>query len=202
MALASSLRAFTLFEGVLMLVLGSLALLFPIVASTWVTAMVAVAFLVGGIVGWINGLMRARLISRWPMFWRLVVATLFLVAGGSMVQQLRASSGGQAAPVATLALAIGVVFVLEGLVALGVSLSHRQIRGWAWGLLNGVVTLLLGVLILSMGAMGLLKVIGILVGVSFLFSGMDLLSFGVSFHDLSPDNVDSADRWFDRQQAQ
>ncbi len=194
MALASSLRAFTLFEGVLMLVLGSLALLFPIVASTWVTAMVAVAFLVGGIVGWINGLMRARLSSRWPMFWRLVVATLFLVAGGSMVQQLGASSGGAAAPVATLALAIGVVFVLEGLVALGVSLSHRQIRGWAWGLLNGVVTLLLGVLILSMGAMGLLKVIGILVGVSFLFSGMDLLSFGVSFHDLSPDNADSADR--------
>ncbi len=194
MALASSLRAFTLFEGVLMLVLGSLALLFPIVASTWVTAMVAVAFLVGGIVGWINGLMRARLSSRWPMFWRLVVATLFLVAGGSMVQQLGASSGGEAAPVATLALAIGVVFVLEGLVALGVSLSHRQIRGWAWGLLNGVVTLLLGVLILSMGAMGLLKVIGILVGVSFLFSGMDLLSFGVSFHDLSPDNADSADR--------
>jgi uncharacterized membrane protein HdeD (DUF308 family) len=193
-ALASSLRAFTLFEGVLMLVLGSLALLFPIVASTWVTAMVAVAFLVGGIVGWINGLMRARLSSRWPMFWRLVVATLFLVAGGSMVQQLGASSGGEAAPVATLALAIGVVFVLEGLVALGVSLSHRQIRGWAWGLLNGVVTLLLGVLILSMGAMGLLKVIGILVGVSFLFSGMDLLSFGVSFHDLSPDNADSADR--------
>lgn len=194
MALASSLRALTLFEGVLMLVLGSLALLFPIVASTWVTAMVAVAFLVGGIVGWINGLMRARLSSRWPMFWRLVVATLFLVAGGSMVQQLGASSGGAAAPVATLALAIGVVFVLEGLVALGVSLSHRQIRGWAWGLLNGVVTLLLGVLILSMGAMGLLKVIGILVGVSFLFSGMDLLSFGVSFHDLSPDNADSGDR--------
>lgn len=194
MALASSLRALTLFEGVLMLVLGSLALLFPIVASTWVTAMVAVAFLVGGIVGWINGLMRARLSSRWPMFWRLVVATLFLVAGGSMVQQLGASSGGAAAPVATLALAIGVVFVLEGLVALGVSLSHRQIRGWAWGLLNGVVTLLLGVLILSMGAMGLLKVIGILVGVSFLFSGMDLLSFGVSFHDLSPDNAVSGDR--------
>jgi uncharacterized membrane protein HdeD (DUF308 family) len=179
-ARASSLRSFTLFEGVLMLVLGVLALIFPVLASVWATAVVALAFLVGGIVGWINNLMRARLLGRWLVFWRLVVSTLFLVAGGSMIQQL--GSGG-AVPVAGLALAIGVVFVLEGLVALGVSLSHRQIRGWGWGLLNGIVTLVLGVLILSMGQAGLLSVIGILVGVSFLFSGIDLLSFSASFHD-------------------
>jgi uncharacterized membrane protein HdeD (DUF308 family) len=163
-----------------MLVLGVLALIFPVLASVWATAVVALVFLVGGIVGWINNLMRARLLGRWLVFWRLVVSTLFLVAGGSMIQQLGA---GGAVPVAGLALAIGVVFVLEGLVALGVSLTHRQIRGWGWGLLNGIVTLVLGVLILSMGKAGLLSVIGILVGVSFLFSGIDLLSFSASFHD-------------------
>jgi len=105
------------------------------------------------------------------------------VAGASMIQQLGAGLATAALPVASLALAIGLVFVLEGLVALGVSLSHRQIRGWGWGLLNGIVTLVLGVLILSMGKGGLLSVIGILVGVSFLFSGIDLLSFSASFHD-------------------
>ena len=45
------------------------------------------------------------------------------------------------------------------------------------------MTLVLGVLILSMGKAGLISVIGILVGVSFLFSGIDLLSFSASFHD-------------------
>lgn len=175
-----SLRAFTLFEGVLMLVLGVLALLFPVLASTWVTAMVALVFLVGGLVGWINNLMRAPLLGRWLTFWRLVVSTLFLVAGGSMIRQL--GTGG-AAPVATLALAVGVVFVLEGLVALGVSLSHRQVRGWGWGLVNGLVTLVLGLLILSMGPSGLLSVIGVLVGVSFLFTGLELLSFSARFHE-------------------
>lgn len=175
-----SLRAFTLFEGVLMLVLGVLALLFPVLASTWVTAVVALVFLVGGTVGWINNLMRAPLLGRWLTFWRLVVSTLFLVAGGSMIQQLGA---GGAAPVATLALAVGVVFLLEGLVALGVSLSHRQVRGWGWGLVNGLVTLVLGLLILSMGPSGLLSVIGVLVGVSFLFTGLELLSFSARFHE-------------------
>jgi uncharacterized membrane protein HdeD (DUF308 family) len=34
-----------------------------------------------------------------------------------------------------------------------------------------------------MGSSGLLSVLGLLVGVSFLFSGIDLLRFSASFHD-------------------
>jgi uncharacterized membrane protein HdeD (DUF308 family) len=180
---AAGLRNLTLFEGVLTLVLGILALLFPTIASKWVTAMVAVAFLVGGIMGWLNNLMRSALLGRWLTFWRLVISSLFLLAGGTMISQLGSGSPVAGAPVATLALAIGVVFVLEGLVCLGVSLSHRRIRGWAWGLMNGLVTLALGLLILSMGPAALLNVIGLLVGVSFLFSAVDLFSFSASFHD-------------------
>jgi uncharacterized membrane protein HdeD (DUF308 family) len=179
----ANLRAFTLFEGVLMVVLGVLALVFPLVASVWVTAVVAMAFLVGGIVGWINNLMRARLLGRWLVFWRLVVSTVFLVVGVSMIQQLGSGAVGAVLPVASLTLAIGIVFLLEGLVASLVALSYRRIRGWGWGLLNGVVTVVLGGLILSMAPAALMSVLGILVGISFLFSGVDLLIFSASFHD-------------------
>ena len=179
---SGTLRAFTLFEGVLMLVLGVLALVFPILASVWVTTVVAVAFLVGGIVGWINNLMRAKQLSRWLTFWRLVVSTVFVVAGVSMIQQLGAGPSGVVLPVASLSLAIGIVFLVEGAVASVVSLAHREISGWGWGLLNGLITLILGGLILSLPAASLLSVLGILVGISFLFSGIDLLSFSASFH--------------------
>ena len=178
---SGTLRAFTLFEGVLMLVLGVLALVFPILASVWVTTVVAVAFLVGGIVGWINNLMRAKQLSRWLTFWRLVVSTVFVVAGVSMIQQLGAGPAGVVVPVASLSLAIGIVFLVEGAVASVVSLAHREISGWGWGLLNGLITLILGGLILSLPAASLLSVIGILVGISFLFSVIDLLSFSASF---------------------
>ena len=47
-AKGEGLKAFTLFEGVLMLVLGVLALIFPVLASAWITVIVAVGFLVGG----------------------------------------------------------------------------------------------------------------------------------------------------------
>jgi len=84
--------------------------------------------------------------------------------------------------VAALAFAIGVVFLLEGFVTAVVSLSHRQMAGWGWGLANGVVTFILGLLIVTMKMGGLLNVLGILVGISFLFSGIDLLVFSAAFH--------------------
>jgi uncharacterized membrane protein HdeD (DUF308 family) len=127
--------------------------------------------------------MRARLLGRWLVFWRLVVSTVFLVAGVSMIQQLGSGGVGAVLPVASLTLAIGIVFLLEGLVASLVALSHRRIRGWGWGLLNGIVTVVLGGLILSMAPAALMGVLGILVGISFLFSGVDLLVFSASFHD-------------------
>ena len=175
-----ALRAFTLAEGVLLLVLGWLALLFPLIASAWVTVVVAVAFLVGGIVGWVNNLNRARRLHRWHCFLRLVVSTLFVVTGAWILQQC--GSGRCLMQIAALAFAIGVVFLLEGLVTVIVSLSHRQVSGWGWGLANGVVTLILGLLILRMPDLWQLTVLGILVGVSFLFSGIDLLVFSAAFH--------------------
>jgi len=179
---AGALRTFTIAEGILLLVLGLLALIFPVVASFWVTAMLAVAFLVGGLVGWISTLARTARLSRIVAFWRLVVATLFVITGGWMIVQIGGGTLDAARQVAALALAIGVVFLVEGAVATLVALSHRQVRGWGWGLANGLVTLVLGLLILSMKAFGLLSVLGILVGISFLFSGIDLLAFSASFH--------------------
>lgn len=178
----AGLKAFTLFEGVLMLVLGVLALIFPVVASAWITVIVAVAFLVGGIVGWVSNLARSRQLGRWYCFWRLVISTLFLVLGAWMIQQFRGGPLDGGIVVASLAFAIGIVFILEGVVSILVSLGHTQVRGWGWGLVNGIVTLILGLLIVTMQGWGLLWVIGVLVGISFLFSGIDLLAFSASFH--------------------
>jgi uncharacterized membrane protein HdeD (DUF308 family) len=181
-AMDAALRAFTLAEGVMLLVLGVLAVLFPVLASKWVTAMVAIAFLVGGIVGWISSLLRSARLSRVITFWRLVVSTLFVVLGAWMIHQLASGPMAAALQTAALALAIGVVFLVEGLVEVLVAATHRQVKGWRWGLVNGVVTFALGLLILTMKFWSLLWVVGTLVGISFLFSGIDLLRFSASFH--------------------
>ncbi len=181
-AMGAALRAFTLAEGVMLLVLGVLALVFPVLASKWITAVVAIAFLVGGLVGWISSLLRSPGLSKVITFWRLVTSTLFLVLGVWMIQQMAAGPAEAAIPMAGLALAIGVVFVVEGVVEALVATSHRHITGWRWGLVNGLVTLALGLLILTLKFWSLLWVVGTLVGISFLFSGIDLLRFSASFH--------------------
>ena len=187
-----SLRTFTVAEGILMLVLGILALLFPVITSVGVTAIVAVAFLVGGLVGWIHGVMRAPRLNRILTFWRLVVSTLFVVTGAWMLHQFRQGPAGALEQVAALAVAIGIVFLAEGVVAIGVALSHRGMVGWGWGLTNGVVTFVLGLLIVTMKFWNLTWVVGTLVGISFLFSGLDLLAFGVSFHPETAESTDTS----------
>ncbi len=176
------LRSFTVAEGILLLVLGVVALLFPVLASAGLTVVVAIAFLVGGVIGWVNNLNRSRRLSRLHTFLRLVVSTLFLVTGLWILRGFGAGVLPAARQVASLAFAIGVVFLAEGVVDAIVALTHRRTAGWGWGLANGVVTLALGLLIVTMDPAGLLSVLGILVGISFLFSGIDLLLFSAAFH--------------------
>ena len=175
-----SFKAFAIAVGVLLIVLGILALVFPVLASVWTVAVVGVLFLIGGLVGWISNLVRAGRMGRWVCFWRLVVSTLFIVAGGSILKDLRQDSLEQ---VAVFALAIGIVFLVEGVVAFFSGLINSSRPGAGWAIANGVITFILGLLIVTLKFWGLLWVLGTLVGISFLFSGIDLIAFSSSLHD-------------------
>ena len=175
-------KAFSIAEGILLIVLGVLALIFPVIASFWTTGVIAVLFLVGGVVGWISNLARSRRMGRWICFWRLVVSTLFLVAGGSMIANFR-DPGEAAEQVVAFALAIGIVFIVEGVVAFFNGLANSGQPGAGWAIANGVITFILGLLIVTLKFWGLLWVLGTLVGISFLFSGIELIAFSSSIND-------------------
>ena len=179
---AGTFKAFAIAEGILLIILGVLALIFPVLASVWVTGVIAVVFLVGGVVGWISNLARSKRMGRWICFWRLVVSTLFIVAGASMISNFR-SPADAAEQVATLSLAIGIVFLVEGVVAFFNGLSHSNRPGAGWAVANGVITFILGLLIVTLKFWGLLWVLGVLVGISFLFSGIDLIALSSPIHN-------------------
>jgi uncharacterized membrane protein HdeD (DUF308 family) len=175
-------KAFAIAEGILLIILGVLALIFPVIASVWVTGVIAVVFLVGGVVGWISNLARSKRMGRWICFWRLVVSTLFIVAGASMISNFR-SPADAAEQVATLSLTIGIVFLVEGVVAFFNGLSHSKRPGAGWAIANGVITFILGLVIVTLKFWGLLWVLGALVGISFLFSGIDLIALSSTIHN-------------------
>ena len=175
-------KAFAIAEGILLLVLGILALVFPVIASFWATGVIAVVFLISGLVGWISNLVRSGRMGRWICFWRLVVSTLLIVAGASMISNFR-DPADAAQQVAAFALAIGIVFLVEGAVAFFSGLAHSNRPGAGWAIANGVITFILGLLIVTLKSVMLLWVLGSLVGISFLFSGLELIVFSSSMHD-------------------
>ncbi len=177
-----TLRRFTWLEGGSMLVLGTLALLFPLIVSFWITGVVAVVFVVAGVVRWITTVGRARCLSRTHAISSFVMATLMVLGGIWMATRLADGPAAGAAPVTALALAAGVMVLLEGMLASVFSLGHRHIPGWGWGLLNGLTTLVIGGGLLSLNVSALPRMLGVLVGISFLFSGLDLLGFHLRFH--------------------
>jgi uncharacterized membrane protein HdeD (DUF308 family) len=179
---AETFKAFAIAEGILLIILGLLALIFPVLASVWVTGVIAVVFLVGGVVGWISNLARSKRMGRWICFWRLVVSTLFIVAGASMISNFR-SPAEAAEQVATLSLTIGIVFLVEGVVAFFNGLFHSKRPGAGWAIANGVITFILGLMIVTLKFWGLLWVLGALVGISFMFSGIDLIALSSTIHN-------------------
>jgi uncharacterized membrane protein HdeD (DUF308 family) len=181
-------RRLALAEGGLLLALAALALLFPLVASLWVTAAVALALVVAGLAGWIGVLLRAPRLHRSLLLGRLLVASLLVAAGLALARPLLAQPAGRA-PAAAVALVLGAVFVVEGLVALATALRHRGQRGWGWGLGNAVVTLLLGTVLLALPRAALGLGLGLLVGISLLFSGLDLLLFAARLPGAAGDDT-------------
>ena len=81
------------------------------------------------------------------------------------------------------ALAIGIVFLVEGGVAFVNGLVNRAQPLAGWAIANGVITFILGLLIIGFNFWERTWVLGTLVGISFLFSGIELIAFSSSIDD-------------------
>ena len=84
--------------------------------------------------------------------------------------------------------ALAFFFVAEGSIDLVAYFQSRNAQGSGWILLNGIVTLILGVLVWRQWPSSSLWVIGTLVGISMLMTGSTRLMISLaarSFHALS-----------------
>jgi uncharacterized membrane protein HdeD (DUF308 family) len=96
--------------------------------------------------------------------WKLLVSALYLIAGAYLLAH-------PALGVAGLPLALGAFFLAEGVVDLVSYFSTRKQGGTGWMLLDGVITLVLGLMIWNQWPSNSLWVIGTLIGISMLMTG-------------------------------
>jgi uncharacterized membrane protein HdeD (DUF308 family) len=168
---------FFLAEGILMLVLGLLAIAVPEVASLAITILVGWLFFIGGIFRTVSVLRHRRMPGFW---WSLLTAVLAIVLG--LVLLLRPIAG-----VLTLTLALIVFFVIEGISAILLAIEHRRhLPSWGWILLSGLVDLLLAFLIWDGWPSSAGWAIGLLVGINMVFVGVSLIMTALAARKMAP----------------
>ena len=150
--------------GVALMVLGGFALAAPWAASTVVDYVFGGSLIAAGL----SQLAAAAGTWTWRGFWlTLICGVLSVVAGTAML----------AIPVAgihVLVTFLGLMILFEAVAKLTAAFTVRRDFPWVWLLLNGIVTALLGgVLLLSKADES-----GVLLGI---LLGMNLLSSGVAF---------------------
>jgi uncharacterized membrane protein HdeD (DUF308 family) len=160
-----------LVEGIVLVVLGILAILIPMAASIAVTIILGWLFLVSGVVGlvttfWARGA---------PGFWWALVSAVLATAAG-IVLLVWPLSG-----VVSLTLLLIVFFIIEGVASIMYAFEHKKDLSsrWVWMLVSGIIDLILAALIWT-GLPGTAGwALGLLVGINMLFGGTSLIAMAL-----------------------
>jgi len=162
---------FFLAEGIVLVLLGALAIFLPLFATVTITILLGWIFLASGIVGLI-ATFGARLA---PGFWWSLLSALIAIAVGLILL---------AQPIAgalSLTLLLIVFFIFEGIASAMYAFEHRrELTGrWEWMLISGIIDFVIAGIILA-GLPGTAAwALGLLVGINMIFGGVALVAIAV-----------------------
>jgi len=161
-----------LIEGIVLLILGSVAILVPLIATLAFTILVGWLFLISGIIGLITTFWARHAPGFW---WSLISAVIGILAGLALLTS----------PVVgalSLTLVLVAFFIIEGIASIMYAVDHRrQFTGsWFWMLLSGVIDLILAAIILAGLPETAVWALGLLVGINMLFGGGALIAMALA----------------------
>src|SRR6516164_6837604 len=159
-------------EGIILVILGLIAIVVPPLATLAFTIIIGWLFFVSGVVGLIT--------TAWargaPGFWWSLVSAIIAIAAG-VVLLLWPVNG-----TLSLTLVLIAFFIVEGIVSIMYAIEHRnQLSGqWGWMLLSGIIDLILAAIIFA-GLPGTAAwALGLLVGINMLFGGAALIAMALA----------------------
>jgi uncharacterized membrane protein HdeD (DUF308 family) len=151
----------------LMLLMGIAIVLIGTFAVIWAcTATIATIFLFGVLlcVGGVLQIIEAFYARGWGGFFLSVLfGILYVIVGLLIIEHPVAAAAG-------LTLMIGAALIVGGLVRIVIAVLER-FSHWGWVLLNGIITLVLGIMIWRRWPEDTLWIIGLFVGIEMIFCG-------------------------------
>jgi len=163
-------RGWLVAGGILSFILGLLALSSPILFSFLIVRLLAVFALVSGVISLLITIFGKDLASRGL---NAVFALVRIVAGLALLYCI--PSG-----LRVITLVFAVFLMVEGVFGIFGAFRIRGQSGWVFVLLNGIVTLALGVMVYAHWPTAAVWILGFFFGISLLVHGLALLMLGLS----------------------
>jgi len=148
--------------GVSLIILGMVAVGSPMIAAVAVNAVIAWLIVLAGVVH-LTVAFHTR--EAGSVIWRLLVGLAYVVFGIYLIAH-------PALGVASLTLLLASLFLVEGILNIVLFFKIRSAHASGWVLMDGIITLLLGLMIYAQWPSSSAWAIGTLVGVSMIFSGL------------------------------
>jgi uncharacterized membrane protein HdeD (DUF308 family) len=160
-----------LIEGVVLVLLGILAIVLPPLATLALTIVFGWLLLISGVAGLITTFWAKHA----PGFWWSLFSALIAIAAGITLLGWPVSGS------VSLTLVLIAFFAIEGIVSIMYAIEHRkQYSGrWAWMLLSGIIDLILAGIIFAGLPGTALWALGLLLGINLLFGGTSLIAMAM-----------------------
>jgi len=155
--------------GVVYVIAGCVALGSVVTATVATVFVVGIMMLISGAAEVINALQ----IASWGkcLFW-LLLGVLYIVAGLVTFENPLLAA-------ALLTLVLGFVLLISGFMRMSLAFSMMRGTPWIWVALSGVVTLLLGLVILAHWPVSSLYILGLLLGIDLVIAGAGWIGVGL-----------------------
>lgn len=151
--------------GVILILIGSAAILSPHIATLSTSILVGWVLVIGGIAQAIH----AFWAKEWGgFFWELIVGLLEAAAGLFLLVY-------PVAGIVALTIYMAAVFVAEGLIRAVLAFQLKPEAGWVWMLIGGIVSVMVGAMLWAKLPSSAIWAIGLLVGLNIAMAGWTLL---------------------------
>ena len=149
--------------GILLVLVGLAGIVVPSVMGLAISLLIAVLLILAGI---LSGYLAWSSYNRAGAGW--MKAIILVVLGLLVAFYPQAGS-------AAIGLVLIIYFLMDGFANVVLSLELKPLPGWGWTLLNGIVSLVLGVVFIAGWPFNAHWLVGLLVGISLLLDGVALL---------------------------
>lgn len=151
--------------GVFLIVVGFLAIIFPLASTIAAKVFLGWLFLIGGVAQ----IVHAFSTKRWSQFFlNILIGLLYVVAGGWLA--FLPLSG-----IITLTILLSAMFIIEGVFEAMMAFRMRPEQGWGWMMTAGVIAILAGVMIFAQLPSSAIWAIGLLAGINIMSTGFAYL---------------------------